>query len=166
MSYFILIRGPLGCGKTTIAKKLARELKASYISIDQVLEKHGLDKIPPKEPSIPLKNFLNANKLVLPQARTDLEKGKIVIFDACFYNKEVIEDLIENLKYSHYIFTLKAPIELCIERDKGRKRVYGEDAARAVHKMVSRFDYGIVIDVSDTLEKSVKEILKYLPNNN
>ncbi len=163
MSYFIIIRGPLGCGKSTVAKRLAKELDASYISIDKALEKHKLDKVPPDEPSIPLKNLLEVNKLIFPKVKKDLENGKVVIFDACFYNKEVIEHLIENLNYPHYVFTLKVPVKLCIERDKERKRAYGEDAARAVHMMVSRFDYGIVIDATGTLKETLREIRKYLP---
>jgi shikimate kinase len=34
MEYFVIIRGPLGVGKTTIAKRLAKQLNAKYISID------------------------------------------------------------------------------------------------------------------------------------
>ena len=44
MSYFIIIRGPLGIGKSTIAKALAEILKAEYIAIDKVLEENGLDR--------------------------------------------------------------------------------------------------------------------------
>lgn len=164
MSYFIIIRGPLGCGKTTVAKRFSKELGAEYISVDKVLEKLGLDKAPPNAECIPLENFIKANEFIMPIAQKLLKKGKIVIFDACFYNKEVIAHLIENLAYPHYVFTLKVPVEQCIERDKRRKRVYGEDAARAVHMMVSRFDYGIVIDATGTLEETLKKIRKHLPN--
>ena len=53
---------------------------------------------------------------------------------------------------------------MCIERDKQRKRVYGEDAARFVHMLVSKFDYGTNINTKNkTLSQTIKEILKYLP---
>ena len=42
MSNCIVIRGPLGVGKTTVARALAEQLSALYISIDQVLEDHDL----------------------------------------------------------------------------------------------------------------------------
>jgi len=45
MSYFIIIRGPAGVGKTTIAKKLAARLGETYISFDKIMREKGLDKI-------------------------------------------------------------------------------------------------------------------------
>jgi len=164
MSYFIIIRGPLGCGKSTIAEKLADILNAEYIRMDEVLEKNGWDKVPPDAPCIPAENFIKANDIVLPKVKDLLVKGKIVIFDACFYHKEVIEHLINNLPFNHYVFTLKAPLELCIKRDKNRDKIHGEDAASAVHKLVSQFYYGINIDVSNSLEDSIKDILSHLPD--
>jgi len=162
MSYFIIIRGPLGSGKTTLAKKLAKELKAVYIPIDSILEKHRLDKVK-TEKWIPLKNFIKANKIILPEAKKLLKNNKIVIFDACFYHKEQIKDLIKNLPYKNYIFTLKAPLEVCIKRDSKRSKNLGKAATKAVHKLVSRFDYGINIDITKPLNKAIKEVLSYLP---
>ena len=43
MSYYIIIRGALGIGKSTIARKLSRILNAGYISIDKVLEETSQD---------------------------------------------------------------------------------------------------------------------------
>jgi len=160
--YFIIIRGPLGSGKTTISKKLSTILTAKYISIDNVL--HKLDQVPPGAECIPAKNFIKAEKTLLPKIKEQLKKGKVVIIDACFYHKESIEFFLKNLPFQHYVFTLKAPIEVCIKRDKERTKTHGEDAAKAVHYLVSRFNYGTVIDVSKGgADKAVKETLKYLP---
>lgn len=162
MSYFVIIRGPLGIGKSTIAKALSKVLKAEYISIDRVLEENRLDK---EDNSFIPGDFIAANKIVLPEVKEFLEKDKIVIFDGCFYFKEQIEHLKRNIHYKHYIFNLKAPIEVCIERDKKRKKIYGEQAAREVYELVSKFDYGINIDTNKKTEKEViKEILSHLPN--
>lgn len=163
MSYFIIIRGPLGCGKTTIARKLAKTLRAKYISIDKILEKNNLDETNPEIGCIPKENFIKANEIIIPHVSKMLSKGKIVIFDACFYHKEPIEHLIRELKHSYYVFTLKAPVEVCIERDSKRKKNHGEKPARDVHRLVSRFDYGVVIDVTKSLSKIIREILSYLP---
>jgi len=134
MTYYIIIRGPLGIGKTTIAKKLAKEINAEHISIDKILEENGLDKI--NNDYIP-EDFIKANEIVLPKVKQELAKG--------------------------YVFNLKAPLKTCIARDKARKRVYGEDAARAVYKLVSGFDYGINIDTENkTEEEVVNEIKKRL----
>ena len=150
---YIIIRGPLGIGKTTIAKKLAEKLKAEYISIDEILHENDLDKI--EGECIPLNNFIKANEIALPQ----IEKGKTYIIDGNFYHKEQLEHLLKNLPGKHYVFTLKAPVEACIERDAQREKTYGEEAARAVHCLVLRFDYGIIID---TESKSAEEVTEEL----
>lgn len=163
MIYFIIIRGPLGSGKSTISKKLASILDAELIGMDEVLEEHGLDKMPPDAPCIPAENFIKANEIVLPNVKRLLKNDKIVIFDACFYHKEVIDHLIKNLPFDHYVFTLKAPLELCIQRDSKRSKTHGEGAACAVHSLVSRFDHGHIIDVDNTLKETIKDIMTYLP---
>jgi len=163
MSYYIIIRGPLGCGKSTIAKKLAQKLDAEYMGVDEVLEERGLDKVPPDAPCIPSENFIKANEIIIPSAREKLSGGKVVIFDACWYHKEAIEHLINNLQFPYYVFTIKASLEVCIKRDAGRAKTHGEDAARAVYGLVSRLDYGTNIDASDSLDKTIDEILSYLP---
>ncbi len=163
MSYYIIIRGPLGSGKSTISEKLASTLDAKYFGLDEVLEKNGLDKMPPDAPCISAENFIKANNIILPEAKALLTGGKVVIFDACFYHKEVIEHLIQNLPFEHYVFTLKAPVELCIKRDKERNKHHGEGAAYAVHSLVSRFDYGTSIDVNKSLDDTIQNIMSCLP---
>jgi len=163
MGYYIIIRGPLGLGKSTISKALAKILKGAYISVDKVLEKNKLDKRDEKLGCISPQNFIKADKIILPEVEERLAKGKIIIFDGCFYHKEQIKHLIDNLPYKHYVFTLKAPLEVCIKRDSKRKRVYGEGAAMAVHGLVSRFDYGTIIDTNNKTEKEViDEILTHI----
>ncbi len=163
MSSFIVIRGPLGSGKSTLSKELARRLSATVISIDDVLDDNGLDTKPPDAPCIPAENLIKANEIVLPRVNTLLATGKIVIFDGCFYHNEVIEHLVQHLPYEDYIFTLKIPVELCIERDSKRNKCYGEDAARAVHSLVSQFDYGTTIDASGSIEDTLQHIISLLP---
>ena len=153
---YIIIRGPLGIGKTTIAKKLATILKAEYISIDSLLDKHNLNKVD-KNKGISLKNFIKANKIIILKIRKKLAKAKIVILDGCFYHKEQIEHFIRHLPEPYYVFTLKAPLEVCIKRDSKRKKVYGKDAAKAVFKL--GFDYGTLINADKTVDEVVKEIL-------
>lgn len=162
MSYYIIIRGPLASGKTTITTKLARELDAEHIKIDDILREHKLDTVPAGEPNIPKEKFFRANKIILPHARKQLAKNKIIIFDACFYHKEVIEHLIANLQYPHRVFTLKVPLEICIERDRARSKSYGPDAVTAVHRFVSAFDYGTIIDGSGKEEETMARIISYL----
>lgn len=160
MTYYIIIRGPLGVGKSTIAQKLAKQLNAEYISMDKVLEENGLDRA--DDNFIP-DDFIKADNIVLPKVKEDLKKGKITIFDGCFYFKEQIEHLEKNIPAKGYIFDLKAPLKTCIERDSKRPRVYGKDAAEAVYKLVSKFAYGIPINTQGkSADEVVSEILEHI----
>lgn len=155
LGYYLIIRGPLGCGKSTISKELAKELNADHISVDRILDEHNLTK-DWEDGYISQKSFLKVNEITSPKAKQILEKGKPIIFDGNFYWKSQIDDLISRLNYPHYVFTLKAPVETCINRDEERGKTHGEDAARAVYKKSTSFEYGIPIQ---TKGKSVEETL-------
>jgi shikimate kinase len=161
LGYYLIIRGPLGCGKSTIAKALAKELNAEHISVDRVLDEHNLTK-DLEEGYISQKSFIKVNEITVPKAKHILENGKPIIFDGNFYWKSQIDDLISRLDYPHYVFTLKAPVETCISRDKKRGKTHGEDAARAVYKKSTSFEYGIPIQTKD---KSVEETLTIINKN-
>jgi adenylate kinase family enzyme len=162
MSYYIIIRGPLGCGKSTISERLSKILSAKHISIDRVV-----DKLPKKmeEGFISQNNFLKANELAVVEAKRFLDKGKPVIFDGNFYWKSQIDDLIKRLDYPHYVFTLKAPLDVCIERDMKRGKTHGKDAAEVVYKKSTEFSYGVVIDTTKQLNECIKDIVSNLPSS-
>jgi len=158
MKYFIIIRGPLGIGKSTIAKKLATVLKAKYISIDDVLERYNLTRI--NEDYI-VDDFIKANQIVI----TQIQKEKSIIFDGNFYFSEQIEHLIKNLAIPNFVFTLKAPLETCLKRDKEREKSYGQVAVEAIYNLVSKFDYGTIIETGNkTTDEVVDEIQSHLKN--
>ena len=161
MSYYIIIRGPAGVGKTTIALNLHDKLGADYVSFDEILEKNKLDISDGR--GIAKESFLKANEIVINQVKEKLENGQIVIMDGCFYHKDQLEDLEKSLLFEHFIFDLKATVKDCIVRDKSRKSI-GPDAIRAVHSMVSEFDYGVPIETGGkTVEGVVGEIMGFFP---
>jgi shikimate kinase len=161
MSYYIIIRGPLGVGKSTIAKALAKKLNAAYISIDTVLEQHGLDR---KDDAFVPEDFIKVNRIILPTIKKHLQKNKIVILDGCFYFKEPIAHLKKELAFKCLIFSIKASLKTCIERDNNRRRVYGENAAKAVYSMVAKLKCGIDIQTDEKTEQQVvDEIISQLP---
>jgi len=168
VSYFVVIRGPLGVGKSTIAEKVARTLGAEHLSIDQILEEKGLEEW--DEDRISLKSFLRANTFAVDAARALLEKGKPVVFDGNFYWKPAIDDLLGRLEFPHLVFTLEAPLDVCIERDRHRPRTapgkepragesLGEEATRQVYAMVVQVPYGIAIDATGSTEDTTKAVL-------
>jgi|SRR3989344_931073 len=160
--YYIIIRGPLGCGKTTIAKRLAKILKGKHIMVDKLIDKHKLyhDK---EQGYISQKSFFKVNKMVESESIKLLDKEKIVIFDGNFYWKSQIDDLIHRLDYSHYIFTLKAPLKVCIERDNKRFKPHGKNAATVVYNKTTSFDYGTNINAVFPLDKIINKIISHLP---
>lgn len=157
MSMLIIIRGPLGVGKSTIAKELAKKLDAEYYSIDSELEKQKLDNI--VGGCIPVENFLKINSIIIPKIKKNLDNGKNVVLDGNFYHKGQTEDIAINLKIVPMIFTLTASLEECIKRDRLRKKSLGKDAAKAVHKLTSKLSLGISIDAE---KNSVEEIIKFI----
>jgi len=74
MGYFIIIRGPAGIGKSTVARKLAKILNTHHFSFDEILEKNKLDSI--ERDGISADNFVKANELVLPKAKEIIKKKK------------------------------------------------------------------------------------------
>jgi predicted kinase len=160
--FYLVIRGPLGCGKSTISRRLAIDLNAEHISVDKVLDDYELTK-DKEEGYISQKSFLKVNEVVIDRAKKILEKGKPVIFDGNFYWKSVLDDLISKLRYDHKVFTLKASVETCIARDEERGKTHGADAAMAVHKKATSFDYGEIIKTDNkNVDEVVNEIKKSL----
>ena len=75
--------------------------------------------------------------------------------------------LVSKLKIRTFVFTLKAPLKICIERDSKRKNPYGKIATMVVYNLVSRLDYGTNIGTENkTPEEVTKEILNLLPKQN
>ncbi len=160
--YFIIIRGPLGSGKSTIAQRIAKIVLAEHIPIDRILDEYNLTNDKEKG-YISQKSFLKANKIIIPSVKKKLQQGIPVVIDGNFYWKSQIEDMIKKIHSPHFVFTLKVPLKVCIERDSRREKVHGKDAARAVYKKATEFDYGIVIDNSGSAGKAIKKIVSHLP---
>ncbi len=151
----------MGCGKSTIAKALSKGLKAKYFAIDSILDENNIEEY--EEGYVSIKSFIKANKISAKRAKKDLKRGIPVIFDGNFYFKEQIEDLIKKLDFPHYVFTLKAPLGVCIDRDSKKSKTYGKDAAEAVYKKSTGFEYGIGINVNKSMNETIQEILSHLP---
>ena len=162
MTYTIIIRGPLGVGKSTIAKILKEKLSADHYQMDSVIEENNLDD-EGEDGFIKEDNLLKANEILIPKIEETL-KSKIVIIDGCFYRKSQLDHLVNNIAHEVIVFTLKASLDSCKHRDKHRDYSYGEDAAFVVYNITTKFDYGIIIDTENqSVEDTIEEIVSYLP---
>jgi predicted kinase len=154
-TFYLVVRGPLGAGKTTVARAVASAEGAEVVSIDAILESFEWDG-----GSEAL--FLRANGPAVEQARSWLDRGIPVVFDGNFYWASVIDDLADRLPGLHEVVTLRAPIEQCIERDRRRPLSYGAAATREVFDKVARVDRGVSIDASGTREETVAAVRQQL----
>lgn len=172
MAYYVVVRGPLGVGKSTVSSRLAEAIGADHISIDRILEEHGIEEW--DEDRISLASFLRANTFAVESARVLLKRGRPVVFDGCFYWREQLEDLTQRLDFPHHVFTLEAPLAVCVARDRMRPLPkkggepkggdqQGADACQEVYRLVSQVRYGSAIDASGPVERTIAGILSHFP---
>mgnify|MGYP001388829914 CR=1 FL=1 len=127
-AYYIIIRGPLGIGKSTIAERLSKILNAKYVAIDRIVDNLKLITKEKEAGYRSQKNFIKANEIAVEKIKKILVNGKPVIFDGNFYWKSAIQDLEKRLRdYKGYVFTLKAPLKICIQRDDNRNKTHGKE---------------------------------------
>jgi thymidylate kinase len=155
LSFYLIVRGPLGAGKTTLARLLADALDGRSVAIDPILERWVWDG---GSESL----FLRANRVASDQAFPLLKDGVRVVVDGNFYWKSALEDLQRRLRFPHAVFTLKVPIEVCLERDQGRELSYGEESTREVFEKTTSFEYGIPVDATGPVSRLVPAILLHL----
>ncbi len=158
MKKLIIIRGPLGVGKTTVSNVLAHNLRLEYISLDQIIDDNKL--VPANPDGIPLESYLKANQIILDRATKD---QKSFIIDGCFYYQEQIDDLIKKFDDDIEIFTLTSHVDKCIERDSKRPNAHGEDSATFVHMITTKIKAGHEIDNTNlTVDETVAKIMATL----
>jgi hypothetical protein len=156
-AYYVVIRGPLGVGKTSVARRVAKKIGALYISIDQILEDRDLWY------AGRLSEFLRANEFAAQRALRALSNGTPVVLDGNFYWKTQIADVSRRLPYPHRVFTLKAPLAACVARDGGRHPPHGRLAGEQVYAKSTRFNSGVAIDAVRPTAEVVSDIVGRLP---
>ncbi|MBU2566759.1 ATP-binding protein [Patescibacteria group bacterium] len=161
MGFYVIIRGPLGCGKTTIAKALAARLSAEYLSVDEVIDEYRLEH-DKEDGFISQKSFKKANDYLAEKAKDFLDKKIPVIIDGNFYWKSQIDDLASKLIYPHAIFTLDAPLEVCVERDSKRETPHGVDSVKVIYNKTVSVEAGKTIDTTKEVEEVITQIIDVL----
>lgn len=164
-NHLIIIRGPAGSGKTTIAKILADRMRIKHIALDELLAKARLDRVDTKLGCIPIANFLAIQEDILSEIEKQIKTSSIII-DGNFYFKEQIEFFKNNWKLNTYVITLTCKLETCINRDLRRKNPIGKKAITEIYNLVSKFEYGFVVNIDGkTREHIVEQIQRGLLEN-
>lgn len=164
MSFYVVVRGPLGVGKTAVSRGIAAVVGGHHIAIDAILEEYQLEEW--DTDYISERSFLRANEIAVRQARDLLRQGTPVIFDGNFYYRTVIADLIARIDLPHVVFTLKAPLPTCVARDAQRAPSYGVEAAKEVYAITTAFDFGIPVDATAPLDDVIRFALDELRREN
>lgn len=137
MNKYILLIGPSGSGKSTVAKELAAKYDAIIVNRDGI--RSMLFGLTDDDHSFYyMQNNLYAREKLVTKIQNNaiymaLEQGYTVIVD----NTNLKETYINKLEEIGEIFDIKpslifvdAPLEVCIDRDKSRARVVGEEIIR------------------------------------
>ncbi len=162
MSYFVVVRGPLGIGKTAVSERLAQVIGAKYVSMDKILDEPGVEEWDEKAGHYSERCFTRTNELAVGRTEASIYQGTPMIFDGNFYWKSQIIDLLNRLKFPHWVFTLTAPIEVCVQRDSQRDPPHGREATERVYAKSTEFDWGIAIDATLPVDSVVREMVSYL----
>ena len=158
MGFYAIVRGPLGVGKTSVARRLAAELDGEYVSIDAILDRYDLEEW--EDGYISVGSFVRANEYAAEVARSAIQRGRPAVVDGNFYHRAAIEDLERRLPFLHAVFTLVAPVEECVRRDRQRSPSYGPKAVRDVFEKVADVDYGTYVDATRPIESVVRELVE------
>lgn len=153
MSFYIIIRGPAGIGKTTVAKLLARRLHAFCISFDDIRTRHGI--------GLSEKQRIKANEVAIPIAKKKMLHGIPVIFDGVFYHSSQLKHLQKNLPYPGFVFSLSGSVNDVVARDTKRrgKAKLGRSKISNFYPVVAKFKPGTIIYTSGKTPKEIAEEL-------
>lgn len=120
---YLLIRGPVGVGKTTTVRALQKRLKeaghkAYCLSFEHFRAQHNL-LIPTYE------NKKRGLELLIPELQQRINDGYLVVFEGVFYEKEFLDYIRDNLGVNYLQINLFAEKSTCLARDAQRNKSRG-----------------------------------------
>lgn len=164
--FVMMIAGPTGVGKTTLAKMLKKHYDCAYSSEDEIAR----DIFPDEYKKI--EDYPDKVKILVNQLYKNIEEtfknGKCVVIDRINIEEEFIWKM-KKVFHKHLILKILWPqIEITIERDKNRKGwTSGEDVIKLFYKKYEKLKPIIgeknYIDTSHlTSEETLKKFIDFI----
>jgi gluconokinase len=132
--HILIVTGPAGCGKSTVAKLLADRYAFNYIEGDEFHPKANIDKM---AAGVPLNDADRWDWLILlrDQALQDLKNGAKGVVVTCSALKKKYRDVIRTARLYdedpnanvHFVY-LRADKQTLLDRVRARKGHYMKDA--------------------------------------
>ena len=131
----VFVCGSGGSGKTTFVNHHFGSFKQVNVDIpyEELLNNSGLglriNEFNPNDLSKSAEFFERAKDISYSTLIESIEMGEDIVIDSIGRNSDYVFQQRKQLKLNGYdtvMFMLYAPLELCIERVKGRNRVYDE----------------------------------------
>lgn len=151
----IIIRGPIGVGKTTIAKLLQDKMPGSVIiSVDNF--KHIIS---PKSSTMRTKIAHKVANFFI----NELIKNRIDMIIEEIFRDEHYDNLIRTLRnknYDVFSFFLTAPEEVLIKRDRNRLKNKGVNIVKKFYVSLKPNKMDFIINTSTSKKRIIMSILK------
>lgn len=150
---YMIIRGPIGAGKTSVAERLSNVIAADhhtfFVEFDLFRRKLGIGD--------PIYKNRNRGTVLLAKRMNELmEDGFLPVVEGVFYESN-ISYLINNVRGSGFLLKLMAPLDVCIERDK--ERIYSRGIERVVPVWNILQDPMVGELVIDTNDRAIDEVV-------
>ncbi|MEK6963590.1 MAG: hypothetical protein AABX70_04130 [Nanoarchaeota archaeon] len=151
---YVLIRGPIGVGKTSVAKRFSNLLSLDcypsfFIEFDRFRRELGIG-----EPT-----YLNKRVgtfLLVERMNQLIQKGSLPVVEGVFYEGNM-NHLRRNITGLALLIKLMAPLDICIERDQ--RRTYPRGVERVV-PVWNSLQHTVVSEVSiNTETRTIEEIV-------
>lgn len=129
-NFVLIITGPPGVGKTTLAKIICQHNKCSYFSSDEISK-----KLFPGIYKDTLQQLKQTNKELLEELK-DYNNKNCIVIDSVFLDEDFIKELKKVFGEHLIIKVIFPPIKTIIERDKARRCwTSGEEDIKRYYKI-------------------------------